>query len=376
MRILHVSSARTFGGGERHFVDLTRGLTARGNEIFVSLRPTCKWQDRLDFLPNERLFKVSIRNSFGVLSAIRIADFVRENKIAIVHAHVARDYIPVSIACMASPARFVLTRHVLFPLKPFNRFALKNLDRAIAVSDAVAVNLKRVFPPEKIAVIYNGVDVHSLSPEDKLSAAREFRRLHRLPPEALLVGTLGELKELKGQREFVLAASEIVKTLPDCRFVIVGEDNSLDKKFRRELKRLVSIFELEENFLWLDWLDDTRPFFAAIDMFVSPSRSESFGLAILEAMASGVAVVATETEGAKQLLGINGAFAKVEDPIDLAMHIQAMLEDEKIRETAAAEAQTRASTMFDLDRMIDRTERLYTDILKSKMTGSAIGRSL
>jgi L-malate glycosyltransferase len=366
MRILHVSSARTFGGGERHFVDLARGLTARGHEVFASLRPTCKWQDRLDFLPDERLFKVSIRNSFGVLSAMRIADFVRENKIDIVHAHVARDYIPVSIACMASPAKFVLTRHVLFPLKPFNRFALKNLDRAIAVSDAVAMNLKRVFPPEKIAVIYNGVDTNSLMVEDKISAASEFRQLHQLPPVAPLVGTLGELKELKGQREFVLAASEIVKTLPDCRFVVVGEDNSMDKKFRRELRRLVSIFDLKENFLWLDWLDDTRPFFAAIDVFVSPSRSESFGLAILEAMASGVAVVAAETDGAKQLLGINGAFAKIEDPIDLATHIKAMLDNDKIRESAAIEAQRRAATMFDLNRMIEQTEQLYETILKAK----------
>src|SRR5688572_33408067 len=71
MRILHVSSARTFGGGERHFVDLTRGLTERGHEVFAALRPSCSWKNRLDFLPPERLYQVSIRNSFGVLSAMR-----------------------------------------------------------------------------------------------------------------------------------------------------------------------------------------------------------------------------------------------------------------------------------------------------------------
>src|SRR6185295_17471139 len=132
MRILHISSARTYGGGERHFVDLTRGLAARGHDVFVAYRPRCGWKHELDFLPRENHFKVSIRNSFGVLSAMRIADFIRENKIDIAHAHVARDYIPASIACMAAkPARFVLTRHVMLPLKPFNRFALKNLAKAI-----------------------------------------------------------------------------------------------------------------------------------------------------------------------------------------------------------------------------------------------------
>jgi len=366
MRILHVSSARTFGGGERHFVDLTRGLSERGHEVYAALRPTCSWKGRLDFLPPERLYQVSIRNSFGVLSAMRIADFVRENKIEIVHAHVARDYIPASIACMASPARFVLTRHLVLPLKPFNRFALKNLTRAIAVSDAVAENLRNVFPREKVATVYNGVDTRFRKIENGKKLDEEFRVFHNIPSDAPIVGTLGELKELKGQREFVLAAAEIVKAVPDCQFVVVGEDNTIDKKFRLELRRLVRTLELDDRFLWLDWLEDTRPFFAAIDVFVSPSRSESFGLAILEAMASGAPVVATETDGAKQLLGINGRLVRIEDPVDLSRGVTALLEDEHIREDSAADAVARAAAMFDIARMIDDTHTLYKEVLREK----------
>ena len=70
MRILQISSAKNFGGGERHFVDLCRGLASRGHEVFVALRPTSEWQARLDFIPPENVLRVSIRNSFGVLSAI------------------------------------------------------------------------------------------------------------------------------------------------------------------------------------------------------------------------------------------------------------------------------------------------------------------
>ncbi len=322
------------------------------------------WKGRLDFLPAEKVFQVSIRNSFGILSAMRIADFVSENKIEIVHAHVARDYIPASIACLASPAKFVLTRHVLFPLKPFNRFALKNLERAIAVSDAVALSLKATFANEKISVIYNGLDTALRKIGEREKLGQEFRFLHNIPFDVPLVGTLGELKELKGQREFVLAAAEIVKALPECRFVVVGVDNTLEKIFRRELKRLVKVLEIEDRFLWLDWLEDTRPFFAATDVFVSPSRSESFGLAILEAMASGTPVVATETEGAKQLLGINGCLAGVEDPVGLAHCVTTMLEDANTRERAAAENVKRAASMFDLTRMIDETEQLYEAVLR------------
>lgn len=362
MRILHVSSAKTYGGGERHLVDLTRGLQSRGHEIFAAIRPTCKWKERLEHLPPENIFEVSIRNSFGVLSAIRIGEFIRDNKIAILHAHVARDYIPASIACMASPAKFVLTRHVLFPLKPFNRFALKNLTKAIGVSDAVVSNLKKVFPPEKVELIYNGIDTASLNESEKQGLRKEFREFHGIGAEIPLVGTLGELKELKGQREFVLAAAEVSKKVPSCKFVIVGKDNSADKKYRRDLKRLAGVMGIDDKILWLDWLDDTRPFHSAIDVFVSPSRSESFGLAMLEAMASGVSLVATETDGAKQLLGINGTFARIEDPVDLADKIAVMLEDDNIRARSASDVRERGAAMFDLETMIDRTEELYERI--------------
>ena len=83
----------------------------------------------------------------------------------------------------------------------------------------------------------------------------------------------------------------------------------LKKNFARELKRLVKIFDLEDRFLFLDWVENTAPLLAAMDIFVSASHSESFGLAIFEAMASGKAIVATETEGAKELIE-NGIFGK------------------------------------------------------------------
>lgn len=364
MRILHVSSSRTFGGGERHVADLTRGLATRGHEIFVALRPTNEWQHRLNFLPPENIMHVSIRNSFGVLSSMRIADFVRQNKIDIVHAHVARDYIPASIAVLAvKDARFVLTRHVLFPLKPFNKFALKNLSAAIGVSDAVGIGLKKVFPPAKISVIKNGLNVTPMEPDQEARLRREFREFHQLPLGATVVGTLGELIELKGQRDFVLAAHEASKSFPDTHFVVVGKDNSADRKFRRELRRLVKVFGMEARFLWLDWIDDTDSFFAAIDLFVSPSHSESFGLAMLEAMMHGRPVVATETEGARELFGKKADLAKIKDPVKLAAKISELLADDTLRTTLGNDNRKAAGEKFSLERMLDETEKLYKKLI-------------
>lgn len=365
MRILQITSAKTFGGGERHLIDLCRGLVAGGHEVFVALRPTNEWQEKFSFLPRENLFYVSLRNSFGVLSATRIAGFMRRKDIQIVHAHVARDYVPASVASMlVKKAKFVLTRHVLFPLQPFNRIALNNLSKAIAVSSAVEASLLKVFPANKIATIPNGIDLENWAGRDHQKLREEFRSFHGIPAEAALIGTVGELILLKGQRDFVLAANEAAKRFPAAHFVVVGKDNSLDKHFRRELKRLVKVFGLEDRFLWLDWVEDTAPLLAALDIYVSASHSESFGLAILEAMASGCAVVATETAGAMELLRGEDVFVRVNDPIGLCEKMCEMLGNDEKRRSLGERCQKIAREKFSLQRMLDETEKLYKTVLE------------
>ena len=360
MRILHISSAKTFGGGERHVVDLARGLIERGHEVFVALRPTSEWHDQVAFVPEERVLKVSIRNSFGMFSAKRIARFVQANDIDVVHAHVARDYLAASAAVrIAKTPKLILTRHVMFPMKPFHRFALRNVDRAIAVSPAVRDQLIRIFPEGKVNVIANGIAMTGINRD---ALGHEFRELHSIPPEAPLIITLGELKVLKGQRDFVLAANEVVKSVPDAHFVIAGRDNSLDKGFRRELKRLVRVFGIEVNFTWLDWLDDTRPLLAAADLFVSPSHSESFGLAMLEAMAAGAPVLATETHGARELVNDHALLTQIKDPLALGEKLVALLGDPAGLRLAGDVLQKRATELYGVERMVAETEELYRQV--------------
>lgn len=366
MRVLQISSAKDFGGGERHVVDLSRGLQELGHEVFAAVRPTCSWREKLDFLPPENILQVSLRNSFGVLSAIRIGDFVRENNIDIVHAHVARDYVPASIACMtAKRSKFVFTRHVMLPLKPFNRFALKNIAAAIGVSAAAARELKKMFDPRRVHVINNGIDLQTGNFRSFDVYGNDFRQKHNIPKDALLIGTLGELKELKGQRDFLLAARQISDTLPDVRFVIVGVDRSSDQLFSRELRRLSNVFRLEEKFVWLDWLDDTSPFYSAIDVFVSPSHSESFGIAILEAMVHGKPVAATATDGANELLGDIGRLVPTESPVELANELIKLLKDPEQMKTNGEKARAKAVEYYSLERMVNETVGVYSNIIES-----------
>lgn len=342
-------------------------MTARGHEVFVALRPTNQWQSRLDFLPPENFLHVSIRNSFGMFSAKRIARFIEKNKIDVLHAHVARDYLAAGIACrIAGDTKLVLTRHVMFPLKPFHRFALRNVDAAIGVSSAVKVQLEKIFPAHKVMMIPNGIHIVEKTVEEKKQQAGEFREFHSIPADSPLVVTIGELLVLKGQRDFVLAANEILRLHPDCRFVIAGKDNSIDQKFRRELKRLVRVFGHEDRFLWLDWLDDISPLLYAADIFVSPSHTESFGLAILDAMAAGTPVIATETDGAKELLRGTNALTPVKDPLALANRISDLLNEPASRRALGEQLFRSAIDNYGLTAMADATETVYRKICPAK----------
>lgn len=361
MRVLHISSSRTYSGTERHIGDLCRGLAARGHEVHMALRPTNEWEGRLDFLDPERLMRTSIRNSFGMFNATRIGKYLKECRIDVIHAHVARDYIASAVAARISDTtRFVLTRHMMGPLKPFHRLALRNADAAIAVSPAVAGQLERTFARKKIHLILNGLRVE-LGNEEQTSG-REFRDFHSIPHDIPLIGTLGELKPSKGQRDFILAAGEVIKEAPECRFVIAGIDHTVDQRFKRELKRLARVLGLSDKITWLEWLDETAPLFAAIDVFVSPSHSESFGLAILEAMARGKAVAASRTDGARELLGRAGSIFPVNAPVEMAAAIVDLIDDRDRRMSMGSELQKIASERFSVERMVDQTEALYRSL--------------
>ncbi len=368
MRILQISSAKNFGGGEKHLVDLTRGLTGRGHDLFLAVAPDSPILEKLQNFQKENLLQIAIKNSIDVFSARKLSKFIREKNIEVVHAHLAKDYLPASLAIRAAPqTKLVFTRHVLFSMKSLHKFFLINVDKVIAVSNAVEETLKKTFPAEKIITIPNGIEIENWSSVNRENLGKEFRFEHNISFDAPLVGIVGELKLLKGQRDFVLAAQLVARKFPGAHFVIVGKDNSYKKDFRRELKRLIKVFDLEKRILFLDWVEETASLLAALDVFVSASHSESFGLAIVEAMASGKAIVSTETGGAKELLenNRNGKLVSVKEPIQLAAAIESFLEDKNLRRTFGEQARKKAKEKYGLERMIAETEKVYKEILKN-----------
>lgn len=305
-----------------------------------------------------------MRNSLDVNSARALSKLVRENHIQIIHAHMARDYPLAAYAARRNPAaRLILTRHVLFPLNRLHRLTFSGASRIIAVSQAVASQLRadKVAPTEKIAVVLNGIDARRFALAREQFNRQEFLKSWNLPESGLLVGTVGELTPLKGHQDFLRAAAQISKEIAGCNFIIAGIDHSPDGKNEAEIEKLIDELNLREQVRHVKWLADLAQLYCALDVFVSASHTESFGLAIVEAMASRTAVVATETEGARETVKDRktGLLTPISNPSEMAVAIQSLLSDEAARLRLAAAAQKDVAERFSIERMVDETEKIY-----------------
>jgi L-malate glycosyltransferase len=355
MRILQVCSVTTYGGGEQHVADLSHALADLGHEVYAALAPNSPLSAQMSFLIDGRIVSLSRFNYLKNLTSL--AGFIRTSAIEIVHAHAARDYHLAALAVkLAARGRLVLTRHALFPLRGINRPLLRGVDRMIAVSQAVAESLRSnsIIESSKVTVIHNGIDI------DRFDTARIND-----DDVPVLVGTVGHLAPIKGLDVFVRAAALISGRRPGVRFVVIGEDKSPDMHYRRYLQSLVADLGLTEIVTMPGWVDDIPTVLRSLNLFVSAARSEPFGLAIVEAMAAGLPVVASASEGALEIIedGVSGKLVPIGDPELLAEAISYLLEDPLERSRLARNALLAARQRYSLARMARDTEQVYRELL-------------
>ena len=342
----------TFGGGERHLADLSHALVDLGHEIYAAAVPGSPLWSELSFLSNETMLPLSPRNYAKNVASL--AAFIRAHDIEIVHAHAARDYHLAALAVrLASRSRLVLTRHTLFPLRRINKVLLSGASRVIAVSQAVAESLRKngVIESSKITVIHNGIDV------DRFSRSTGS--------DSVLVGTVGHLAPIKGHDIFVHAAALVSAHRPGVKFVVIGEDKSPQMDHRRQLENLVAELGLNDVVAMPGWRDDVSAALSSLTLFVSAARSDPFGLASVEAMAAGLPIIATASEGALEILedGVSGILVPADNPEALAKAINELLDTPLECSRLARNALSIARDRFSLSRMATDTERVYREVL-------------
>ncbi|HZH34792.1 MAG TPA: glycosyltransferase family 4 protein, partial [Pyrinomonadaceae bacterium] len=151
----------------------------------------------------------------------------------------------------------------------------------------------------------------------------------------------------------------------DVFFLIVGEDKSRAGENRASIERLIAELNLQTRIRLSGWTDDVREQLSSFALFVSAAREEPFGLVIAEAMACGVPVIATKTEGAREIIeeGVSGEIVPVGNPQRMAQAILDLLDNKEKSSKFVVNGRKRVCENFSLEKMVDETEGFYRRVL-------------
>lgn len=377
MRILYVVTGATYGGAPAHVLNLIRGDLKRGYKVGLvsGLEPwLIEEAKKLKIYHSLNPYFVQPFHPFkDLLAFLPVYKAIRYFKPDLVSAHSTKAGIVARLACALLKKKVVFTAHGwaftegrrmwkrrIFAL--VERFAALFTKKVICVSNYdkdLALKFK-IAPPEKLVVIHNGVDPDPFVKADGSKIREEFNlndeivicMVGRLAPPKDHFTLLKALKMLKGK----------VKLLS------VGDGN-----LGLKIKEYIVQNDLNDSIVLTGKRKDVPQFLAASDIFVLSSQWEGLPYTIIEAMMSGLPVIATRVGGVPELVedGITGYLVPPKDHRSMASAINKIINDPSLRQHMGKMGRKKAMEKFTLERMLQETEKVYEDI-----TLSTKGRSL
>jgi len=370
VRVLLITGSLGPGGTELAVMTLARELAARGRVAprIVTLGHGGAHAEtlRASGVPVEELGLSGGARSIAGLRRLRlIPQMVRHERIRIVHTFLFdADFYGMLAARRGRPWAVVTTRRAIKRgrLLHLLGYRLTNplVDRIVCNSDAVsrftlhAEGASR----KKVVVIPNGVDTARFERGDGAT----MRRRLGLRPDDLVVGAVGTIRKVKGQAVLLEAMRPLFERHAALRLVLAGE---VTRGYGEELRRQVAQSGLEGRVVMPGVVEEVPELLAALDLFALPSLSEGMSNALLEAMAAGRAIVATEAGGNAECLdgGSAGLLVPPGDADALGRALERLLDTPDRGREMGRRAFARARDEYSLGKMLDRTETLYAELL-------------
>lgn len=369
-RLCVVLPSLAVGGTERQVLHLVEGLAAEFEIAVICTRERGQWAERV-----ERFAKVSalgLRSGWDPRIRRRLRHAFRERRPDIVqsfmfgfdywvNAAARREGAPVVVSSRRQRATWKKRRHVRL-----QRRANRMVDAIVANCGAVTAfaSKQESEPRDKYAIIYNGVGAVATD----VDAGRRARLALTIPHEAPVIGMVANYSPDKDHELFVGMAALIHGNRPDVHFVLAG-----DGPRRQDIQRTVVQLGLGDVFRFVSGSDDLAGLYAALDVVVLCSRTEGFPNVVLEAMAHGRPVVASDVGGVPEAIedGITGRLIHDRTPGAFSEAVLALLDDREAAAHMGSRAAQRARDAFGISRMVAAYRDLYRDLLESKRGGSS-----
>jgi glycosyltransferase involved in cell wall biosynthesis len=305
------------------------------------------------------------RNMWPVVRAL--TPIIREFDPALIHLN---DSVALmqhgALAARRTHTPAIVHGRALVPTSAFDRRILvPGLKGMIFISQAVAQDqLQGVAKPPPVRIIPNAVDIAQFEqPVDREAVRRDLG----IPPNAPLVGMIGRIISWKGQHIFIEAFARLRQRYPQAMAILVGDADTVQgEQYGAALRERTRALGLEKNLLWLGHRRDIPQLLGALDMLVHCSvRPEPFGRVLIEGMAAGVPVIASEAGGAVEIVenGVTGLLTPPGDVPALTLAMSRLMEEDALRERLRANGRRRVRERYDIPSHAAAVEDFYRALL-------------
>lgn len=388
IKIMRIIARLNIGGPAIHTVLLTEGLDKTRYESLLVCGTVDEKEEDMHYFADKKGVKPLIIAELGreisltgdIIAFLKLITLIKKEKPFIIHTHTAKAGtlgrfaaellgVPVKVHTFHGhifDGYFGLFKSRLFII--IERIMANFTDKIIVVSPKQKESLAEEFKiakKEKIEVIRLGFEL-----EKFLNIAIDnlyYKEKLGLSRECITIGIIGRLTPIKNHRMFIEVAAQIVKNTPlrnQIKFIIIG-----DGELRGELESLAQERGIAADVEFMGWQDKMSDIYAALDIVTLTSLNEGTPVSLIEAMASGRAVIATDVGGVSDIVRHNetGLLVKSGDIVSLKEHLIYLIEHPEERLRLGLAARESVKTLYLKDRLIRDVEKLYSDLIAQKM---------
>ncbi len=353
MNIMEIVSGPTMNGAILHCVLVAREFLQRGNRVTVVCYPGSWVADQLAGSGTEIIYSDLHRWPADELR--RIARIARERRIDVIHTHNSRSNFFGILLRLLSGIPSVATAHS----RHIQLHWMFN-DRVIAVSEATARYQRRFnfVRASRLDLVHNFVGPRHVAAAE--NAARDgVRREFGIEEDNLLIAEVGNVIPRKGQLHMIEAMPRILRAVPEARLLVVGAHTNA--AYSARVQALARSLEVQSSVVWAGGRADVAQILRACDVFALASREESLPFAVLEAMAAGLPVVATDVGGVAECVcqGETGLLVPAGNPNALADALIEMLRGEGLRRRLGRAGRERVLRHFSVESQAPKIEAVF-----------------
>lgn len=297
---------------------------------------------------------------------LSIKDYILTHQIRIIHTHTPHTILKVA-SSRAPGTVHLTTRHLLATPSDrrlglmyalWDRSSLYLPDHIVAVSKAMFTRIvtQPGMDSSRVTIIHNAIPVDQFYRPDQ----RDYYRAKLgVPADALVVGYAGRIQKVKRIDLLLLAFSNVYSRFPHARLIIAGEG---DLKY--EMQEYAARLGISNAVLWLGLCSDIPCFLAAVDIYIQSSSNEGLSLSILEAMAAGKPVVATDVGGGNEVIEHEktGLLIKPGSPLAITDAVIELMEHPDKQKRLGEAARSQVVENFNIQTMVDAYRLIYQRI--------------